>query len=78
MKQKIRRENKTMIKNTNGNSYKILKESGKYLLLENQGENGNKYVVCFNYSETIETWQQGSYFDSLEEAENYYNKKIGD
>lgn len=63
-----------IIKNSNGNKYQVIEEYRKYLLLENQTTNDNKYVVAFNYDGNIQTWQQGSYFDDLEEAKKYFNK----
>jgi hypothetical protein len=62
------------IRNGNGNEYKILDQTGKFLLLENTTENskGNKYVIAYSYDELSQAWQQGSYFDELTEAINYY------
>ena len=65
---------KMTIRNENGNDYKILDQTGKFLFLENITENSrsNKYVIAYNFDELNQTWQQGNYFDELAEAINYY------
>ena len=62
-----------IIKNDNGNEYKVLDNKGKYLLLENLNKNSlsNKFVIAYNYNN--KSWQHGNYFDTLEDARNYFN-----
>lgn len=64
-----------MITNSNGNQYQILEKWEKYLLLENQSDHGNKYVVAYNLSKDETTWQHGNYFDDLREAMRYFESK---
>ena len=63
------------IKNTNGNTYRVLQQKQKYMLLEcidHTGRGFDRYIVCWNYNSKLQTWQHGNYFNTLDEAMEYY------
>jgi len=61
--------------NSNGNSYYILfGEKGKRSLLCNLNNNSSaKYVICAVLEE--DSWWQGNYYESFEEAYEDWRKK---
>lgn len=61
--------------NFNGNSYYILfGEKGKKSFLCNLNDNNNaKYVICAILEEN--SWWQGNYYESFEEAYEDWRKK---
>lgn len=65
-----------IIQNSNGNDYKVISVKDNFYLLEKLNiNNHNKFVVAFNVYPDFKGWQGGSYFDSLDEAEKYFNEK---
>jgi sulfur carrier protein ThiS len=71
---KERRE-RIMILNVNGDSYRVISQSKKYMLLERLTGKGKKYVVCYKNGQIYKNKHNQEYFDVLEEALEYYYAK---
>jgi hypothetical protein len=69
-----RRKKMKEFRNANGRVYNVLKESGRYALL--QDKNREEYVIAIGIGE--KDWDHGRYYHKSEDAKSEWDELVGE